>query len=120
VWIEAWEPQTRNVVSQPPGGEELFVISGTLVENGIVHPAQTWIRNPAHGTGTHWERSTPEGCKLLVKCGHLPMVASLYARAKDGALFSSNVRQYRQDQRIHGDPHGVDIARRERERRQRR
>jgi hypothetical protein len=118
VWIELWKPRTRNVVAQPAGGEEIFVLSGSLVENGAVHPTHTWIRNPVKSAGTLWHRAAPEGCKLLVKSGHLPMVSWLYARAKDGALFSSNVRQYRQDQRIHGDPHGVDIARRERERRQ--
>jgi hypothetical protein len=115
VWVEVWEPGARNIVVQPAGGEEVFVISGSLVEKGVTHPEHTWIRNPVAGTGTHWERHAPKGCKLLVKSGHLPMVSWLYGRAKDGAKFSSNVRQYRQDQRIHGDPHGLDIARRERE-----
>lgn len=117
VWIEIWEPGTRNIVTQPPGGEELFVISGTLVENGVVHGTLTWIRNPVDGMGTGWERAAPDGCKLLLKAGHLPMVSWLYARAKDGARFSSSVLQYRQEERIHGDPHGIDVARRERERR---
>jgi anti-sigma factor ChrR (cupin superfamily) len=120
VWVETWEPGTSNVVLQPGGGEEIFVVSGTLLENGVAHPPLTWIRNPVQGAGMRWERSTSDGCKLLVKSGHLPMVSWLYARAKDGAHFSSDVRQYRQDQRIHGDPHGIDDARRERERRQKR
>ncbi len=114
VWIETWEPGTRNVVTQPPAGEEVFVISGSLVENGVVHPALTWIRNPVQSTGVPWDRRAPAGCKLLLKSGHLPMVSWLYARAKDGARFSSSVRQYKQEERIHGDPHGVDVARRER------
>ena len=119
VWIELWEPGTRAVVPQPLGGEEVFVISGTLVENGVTHPPLTWIRNPAQGRGTQflWQRASPQGCKLLMKSGHLPMVSALYARAMDGARFSSSVRQYRQEERIHGDPHGLDDARRERERR---
>jgi hypothetical protein len=77
VWLELWEPGTENVVSQPAGGEEVFVISGLLVENSVVHPALTWIRNPLEGEGTRWTRSAPEGCKLLMKSGHLPMVSKL-------------------------------------------
>jgi quercetin dioxygenase-like cupin family protein len=117
VWIEVWEPGTRTVVPQPLGGEEVFVISGSLVENGSTHPPLTWIRNPAHRQGTQflWQRASPQGCKLLMKSGHLPMVSALYAQAMDGARFSSSVRQYRQEERIHGDPHGLDDARRERE-----
>jgi hypothetical protein len=117
VWIEIWAAGTRNMVMQPAGGEEIFVLSGNLVENGVTHPALTWIRNPVESTGAAWDRAAPAGCKLLVKSGHLPMVTWLYARAKDGSRFSSSVLQYRQEERIHGDPHGVDIARRERERR---
>ena len=118
VWIEVWEPGTRMVLPQVPGGEEVLVISGTLVENGAVHPTLTWIRNPIHREGTQllWQRSSPEGCKLLRKSGHLSMVAQLYAQAKDGARFSSSPLQYQQHERIHGDVHGVDAARRERER----
>jgi hypothetical protein len=117
VWIEIWEPGTRTVLTQPPGGEEVFVVSGSLVENGVAHGTLTWIRNPVDGTGTVWERAAPDGCKLLLKSGHLPMVSWLYARSKDGSRFSSSVLQYRQEERIHGDPHGVDVARREREQR---
>ena len=117
VWIELWEKGTRTLVPQAPGGEEVFVISGTLIENGETHPPLTWIRNPVHAGGTArlWQRSSLDGCKLLVKSGHLPMVSQLYARAKDGSRFSSSVRQYRQEERIHGDPHGLDTLRRERE-----
>jgi hypothetical protein len=119
VWIEIWEPGTKMVLPQVAGGEEVFVVSGALVENGVTHPPLTWIRNPIHRQGTQllWQRSSPGGCKLLMKSGHLAMVADLYARAKDGSLFRSDVRQYRQDERIHGDPHGVDAARRDREKR---
>jgi len=114
VWIELWEPGTESLVPQPAGGEEVFVVSGSLVENEAVHPALTWIRNPVDGEGTRWARSAPEGCKLLMKSGHLPMVSRLYDRAKDGSCFSSNVLQYHEAERIHGSPHGVDRRRRER------
>lgn len=117
VWIETYAPGTRTISTQPEGGEEVFVIAGTLTENRLVHyPAHTWIRNPVHTAGAQCERVAQRGCKLLVKSGHLPIVSELYARAKDGAFFSSSAAQYRQDQRIHGDIHGVDDARRARER----
>jgi hypothetical protein len=115
VWMEVWEPGTQCSTIQPMGGEELFVVSGTLVDDGVVRPAHTWIRNPPHTAGTTWNRSSTTGCRVLMKSGHLPMVAKLYERAVDGSLFSSSVRQYPQSRRIHGDPHGKDIERRERE-----
>jgi hypothetical protein len=115
VWIEIWEPGTENIVVQPSGGEEIFVISGNFTDGGILHPALTWIRNPVAAVGTRWARSSPGGCKLLMKSGHLPMVSHLYNVAKDGAKFSSSVLQYREEQRIHGSPHGLDVRRRERE-----
>jgi hypothetical protein len=114
VWIELWDAGTEHLIPQPPGGEEVFVISGTLCENGVVHPTHTWIRNPASAEGTQWARSTPDGCKLLMKSGHLKMVAALYERAKDGAKFSSSVRQYKDHERIHGEAHGLDEKRRAR------
>lgn len=115
VWIEDWAPGTENRVLQPAGGEEVFVISGALHENGAEHPALTWIRNPPGSEGTRWARSAPAGCRLLMKSGHLPMVSRLYARARDGSRFSSSVLQYREEERIHGSLHGVDVRRRMRE-----
>ena len=115
VWIEVWEPETEDVVTQPSGGEEVFVISGSLADAGVVRPGLTWIRNPVDAEGTRWPRSTAHGCKLLMKSGHLPSVAKLYDRARDGSLFSSSVHQYREDQRIHGSRHGLDTRRRDRE-----
>jgi anti-sigma factor ChrR (cupin superfamily) len=116
VWIETYAPGTRTITAQPPGGEEVFIISGTLMENRVVqYPTHTWIRNPVSAVGQQRERVAPRGCKLLLKSGHLPMVSQIYARAKNGAFFSSSALQYRQDERIHGDIHGVDTARRERE-----
>jgi hypothetical protein len=114
VWIELWEPGTERLVAQPTGGEEVFVIAGVLEENGVTHPAQTWIRNPVAGAGALWHRASATGCKLLRKSGHLPMVEALYQRAKDGAKFSSSASQYAQHERIHGDIHNVDRKRRER------
>jgi hypothetical protein len=113
VWIELWEPGTSAVVRQPKGGEEVFVVAGELAEDGVEHPTQTWIRNPTDGEGTRWSRSSPRGCKLFMKSGHLPMVETLYARAFEGAEFSMSTLQYRQDQRIHGDLHGLELKRRQ-------
>lgn len=113
VWIELWEPGTAAAIQQPAGGEEIFVIEGSLYEDGQAHPTQTWIRNPASLEGKAWAYHAPQGCKLLRKSGHLPVVAKLYERAKDGGLFRSSALQYSQEDRIHGDLHGVDAKRRE-------
>lgn len=115
VWIETWGPGTESVVIQPHGGEEIFVISGTLIDDGVCYGERSWIRNPIGSTGKRWTRWAPAGCKLLIKSGHLPMVSELYRRARQGEQFSSSVAQYSQAERIHGDPHGRDHARRARE-----
>jgi hypothetical protein len=115
VWIELWDPGTTAAVIQPSGGEELFVINGTLHENDVPHPEQAWIRNPPQAAGTQWLRVAPCGCKLLMKSGHIPMVSGLYKQAMDGSKFSSSVLQYTQEQRIHGNPHGIDVRRQQRE-----
>jgi len=115
VWIETWGTGTESVVTQPAGGEEIFVISGTLIEDGVCYGERSWIRNPIGSTGKRWARWAPAGCKLLIKSGHLPTVSQLHRRAQQGEPFSSSVAQYSQAERIHGDPHCRDQTRRARE-----
>lgn len=50
-----------------PGGEEIFVLSGTFSDESGDYPAGTYLRNPA-GTA-HAPFSAP-GCDLFVKLGH--------------------------------------------------
>lgn len=54
-----------------PGGEEIYVIKGELIDEHGSYPAGTWIRSP------HMSRHTPyvnEETLLWVKVGHLPAV----------------------------------------------
>lgn len=51
-----------------PGGEEIFVISGSLEDEHGHYPARTWIRSPR---GSSHQPRSAEGCVLLVKHGHL-------------------------------------------------
>lgn len=61
-------PGARLPRTEQPGGEEILVLEGTLEDESGRYPAGTWLRNPpgsAHG------RSSPDGCKVWVKTGHL-------------------------------------------------
>lgn len=69
VALETWTPGTDLASHSHPGGEEVFVLAGSFVDEEGRYPAGTWIRNPAasaHAPFTH------EGCVLYVKTGHLP------------------------------------------------
>ena len=51
------------------GGEEIFVLEGTFIDEKGEYPTGSWIRNP------HLSSHNPfvkEGCTILVKVGHLP------------------------------------------------
>ncbi len=50
------------------GGEEIFVLEGTFIDEKGEYPTGTWIRNP------HLSSHNPfvkEGCTILVKTGHM-------------------------------------------------
>ena len=50
------------------GGEEVFVLAGTLADEHGTYPQGTWIRNPVgHTHGL----TSPNGCTVWVKRGHL-------------------------------------------------
>ena len=68
VILERWEPGARLVLHDHWGGEEVFVLEGTLQDEHGVYPAGTWIRNPHM-----WRHApfSPEGCLVYVKTGHL-------------------------------------------------
>ena len=51
-----------------PGGEEIFLLSGTLRDEYGNYGAGTWIRNPA---GFRRNLQSPEGATYWVKRGHL-------------------------------------------------
>lgn len=50
------------------GGEEVFIVEGSLVDDGVRHGAGTWLRYP---DGSSHQPHSPDGCLLFVKRGHL-------------------------------------------------
>jgi anti-sigma factor ChrR (cupin superfamily) len=50
------------------GGEEIYVIEGSVEDEFGVHPAGTWVRYP---DGSRHTASSPQGALLYVKSGHL-------------------------------------------------
>lgn len=52
-----------------PGGEEIFVVEGCLIDEQGRYPKGTWLRNPS---GSRHSPFTETGCTLWVKSGHLP------------------------------------------------
>lgn len=70
VQLARFEPGTQGPAHAHPGGEEIFVIEGSLTDEHGTYPAGTWCRNP-HGSG-HAPRSE-DGCLLYMKSGHLPL-----------------------------------------------
>ncbi len=68
VALVKWEPGTRFVNHLHPGGEEIFVLSGTFADEHDTYPAGTWIRNPP---GSAHSPYSDEGCVIYVKTGHL-------------------------------------------------
>lgn len=64
-----WAPGTQFNFHRHFGGEEIFVIEGQLQDEHGIYKTGDWIRSP-HGS-THTP-SSPEGCLIYVKVGHLP------------------------------------------------
>ena len=52
-----------------PGGEEIFVLDGTLRDEHGTYPAGTWLRNPDMSEHRPF---SDEGCLIYMKSGHLP------------------------------------------------
>lgn len=64
-----WAPHTQFKAHRHHGGEEIFVLEGTLYDEHGDYPKGTWLRNP------HLSQHTPytkeEGAVIYVKMGHL-------------------------------------------------
>jgi anti-sigma factor ChrR (cupin superfamily) len=52
-----------------PGGEEVFVLEGSISDEDGHYPAGTWFRLPDGSAHAPW---TEDGCRLYVRVGHLP------------------------------------------------
>ncbi len=63
-----WQPGTHFNGHIHPGGEEIYVIDGTLADEEGQYPAGTWLRNPPY---SRHQPFSEDGCKILVKTGHL-------------------------------------------------
>ena len=61
-------PGTRVAEHDHPGGEEVYVIAGTLADAQNSYQQGTWLRFP---DGSRHQPHSDEGCTLYVKTGHL-------------------------------------------------
>jgi anti-sigma factor ChrR (cupin superfamily) len=68
VGLLRWQRGTRYPLHEHPGGEEIYVIEGTLQDEEGRYAAGTWLRNPP---GSRHAPYSDEGCLLYVKSGHL-------------------------------------------------
>lgn len=62
------EPGAKVARHSHEGGEEILVLDGTLEDEHGRYPKGTWLRNPP---GSDHEPSSPEGCLIYIKTGHL-------------------------------------------------
>ena len=68
VALVRWAPGTRFHRHAHFGGEEIYVIEGTLRDEFGAYSAGTWIRNPHESVHTPYSEG---GCLIYVKVGHL-------------------------------------------------
>ena len=61
-------PGTRAPEHEHPGGEEIFVIAGSLCDDAGRYETGTWVRYPH---GSRHAPHTEDGCTLYVKTSHL-------------------------------------------------
>jgi hypothetical protein len=73
VRLERWAQNSRVTVAAIPGGLELLVLRGSLVEGGETFTSQSWLRLPDGGDFS--ASAGPEGCRLWRKTGHLSPAA---------------------------------------------
>lgn len=64
-------PGTRLPEHAHPGGEEIYVIAGSLADEQGTYEQGSWLRLP---DASHHRPFSDEGCTLYVKTGHLPAV----------------------------------------------
>lgn len=69
VRLEQWSPGTRQQLPTQAGGEEFYVLEGSLSDELGDYPAGTWVRDPP---GSRHLRHSTRGALVYVKTGHLP------------------------------------------------
>ena len=66
--LSRWQPGARYQSHDHPGGEEFFVMAGSIADEDGHYPTGTWFRLP---DGSRHAPFSDEGCTLYVKTGHL-------------------------------------------------
>lgn len=74
VMLQRFAPGAEGIESAYPGGAELYVLEGELVDELGRYPAGTWLRLPP---GSRHRLLAPGGALSYVKTGHLPPRAAL-------------------------------------------
>lgn len=69
VRLVRFAPGARASAHAHKGGEEIYVLEGTLADEHGTYPAGTWLRSPDMSEHTPF---SDEGCLLYMKTGHLP------------------------------------------------
>ena len=65
-----WAPGTQFKQHRHFGGEEIYVVDGTLADEHGTYPAGTWIRSPHGSVHAPW---SDEGALIYVRVGHLKL-----------------------------------------------
>jgi anti-sigma factor ChrR (cupin superfamily) len=68
VGLVRFAPGTHGRRHRHPGGEEIFVLEGTLADEHGRYPKGSWVRNPP---GSEHAPFSDEGCVFYIKSGHL-------------------------------------------------
>ncbi|MEM8611604.1 MAG: cupin domain-containing protein [Cyanobacteria bacterium P01_H01_bin.105] len=68
VALVKWAPGTQFQQHRHWGGEEIFVLDGTLADEQGIYPKGTWLRNPPDSVHAPFSET---GCLIYVKTGHL-------------------------------------------------
>lgn len=68
VHLTRFQPGASSPLHRHEGGEEIFILEGSIEDAGRHFPTGSWIRYP---DGSHHQPHSAEGCLLLVKRGHL-------------------------------------------------
>jgi len=71
VVLRRYQAGAAPVTHRPPGGEEMLVLDGTLLDERSAYPRGSWIRQPP---GSLFQPYSIEGCLVYAQSGHLPVI----------------------------------------------
>jgi hypothetical protein len=69
--LRRYQAGTAPATHRPPGGEEMLVLEGTLLDERSAYPRGSWIRHPP---GSLYRPYSIEGCLVYAQSGHLPVM----------------------------------------------